>query len=221
MINTWNESFLHEELKNHYCRDNTKQEVAVEGSICDAVASDGTLIEIQTANIGKLKPKLLKLLDNHPIRIVYPIAVNLFLETYSSDLKPVSRRKSPKHGSALQIFRELTGIYDLVGHRNLSIEIVFADILEMRMKEEDRRKSWKGFKRENKKLLHIHDSVCFTGIEDYCSLIPQGLPELFTVSDLAAAGAGRHAGIMAWVLRKWGVIEQSGKQGRAYLYRKI
>lgn len=55
MINTWNESLLHEELKDYYCGDNGNTEVPLEGSICDVLLNDGSIVEIQTANLGKLK----------------------------------------------------------------------------------------------------------------------------------------------------------------------
>ena len=37
MINTWNESLLHEELKEYYRGETGTAEVPVEGSICDVV----------------------------------------------------------------------------------------------------------------------------------------------------------------------------------------
>ena len=47
MINTWNESLLHEELKAYYCGDNGLKEVPIDGSICDILAADGQIIEIK------------------------------------------------------------------------------------------------------------------------------------------------------------------------------
>ena len=58
MINTWNESSLHETLKNAWCGPNGSVEVALHGVICDAVRQDGSIAEIQTGGFGKIRKKL-------------------------------------------------------------------------------------------------------------------------------------------------------------------
>jgi len=220
MINTWNESLLHEELKDYYCGDSGKKEIPLEGSICDVLRNDGVIVEIQTANLGKLKLKLAKLIKNHPVVLVYPVAVNTVIETYSENSSLKSRRKSPKHGTIYQLFRELTGIWMMLDHPNLELQVLFTDILEIRVA--DGTGSWrrKGVRRDDKKLIKLHDTRVFKTMMDYEGLLPDSLPELFTVSDLKQAGAGSHAGHMVWVLRKMGIIELSGKKGNAYIYRK-
>lgn len=221
MINTWNESLLHEELKDYYCGENGQKEVPLDGSICDAIREDGTIIEIQTANLGKLKTKLAKLIKEHRVILVYPIARNTIIETYGTDSTLISRRKSPKHGTIYQIFRELTGIYPLIANPHLTIQVVFADIQEIRIA--DGTGSWrqKGIRRADKKLVKIHETLCLNGSAEYTKLIPAEVPEIFMVSHLKQAGAGIHAGHMAWVLKKAGIIEMQGKAGNAYLYRRL
>jgi len=218
MINTWNESLLHEELKDIYCGELGKKEVEVEGSICDAVREDQSIVEIQTRNLSKLKPKLDKLLLNHRVNLVYPIALTTRLETWTPEQTLKSARKSPKKGVVFQLFDELTGIYPLLGHRNLTLTVVFADVLEIRMA--DGTGSWrrKGIRIEDRKLLKIHESRAFTSLSDLDALIPPTLPFPFTVQDLNQAGVGHHAGKMAWVLRKCGLLTVVGKKGRAFLY---
>jgi len=220
MINTWNESLLHEELKDYYCGENGRKEVPLEGSICDAVRYDGSVVEIQTAHLGKLKPKLEKLLINRKVELVYPVAKNILIETYDDDRNLLSRRKSPKHGTVYQLFKELTALYPLLDNPSFTLTVVTADILEIRIA--DGTGSWrrKGVRRDDKKLVKIHETRLFNGKSAYAALIPEEIPEFFTVKDLKAAGAGNHAGCMAWVLRKAGIIELCGKNGRAFLYRR-
>jgi hypothetical protein len=220
MINTWNESLLHEELKDYYCGEDGEKEVPLEGSICDAVREDGTIIEIQTANLGKLKNKLTKLTKNHTVRLVYPIAVTTTIETYNPDSTLKSRRKSPKKGSLYGVFGELTGIWHLLGNNNFTLELVFSDILEIRIA--DGTGSWrrKGIRKQDKKLLKLHESKALSGLADWASLVPETLPEEFTVRELAEHGAKAHAGRMAWTLRKCGILELAGKKGNAFLYRR-
>jgi len=136
MINTWNESLLHEELKDYYCGDGGKKEVPVEGSICDAVLEDGSIVEIQTAHLGKLKVKLHKLLENRRVNLVYPVAKNIIIETFDEKGNLLTRRKSPKHGTIFQLFKELTALYTLLDHPRFSLTVVFADILETQGNQE-------------------------------------------------------------------------------------
>lgn len=220
MINTWNESLLHEELKDYYCGNDDKKEIPIDGSICDVLRNDGVIVEIQTANLSKLKAKLEKLLKNHPVILVYPVATNVVIETFAENGTLKSKRKSPKHGTIYQLFRELTGIWMILDHPNLELHVLYADILEIRIA--DGTGSWrrKGVRRDDKKLIKLHETRIFKTSSDFAALIPESLPELFTVSDLHHAGAGTHAGHMVWVLRKMGIIELTGKKGNAYVYRK-
>ncbi|HOU39002.1 MAG TPA: hypothetical protein PKW16_08905 [Treponemataceae bacterium] len=220
MINTWNESALHERLKTEWCGPHGSVEVPMHGVICDAVRQDGSIVEIQTTGFGKIRKKLELLLCANQVELVYPIAVNLRIQTCAADGTPISCRKSPKHGSVYQLFGELTGICDLVGHPNLSITAVFADVLERRVN--DGTGSWrrKGIRIDSRELETIRDTRTFRSLSDFSDLLPENLPQPFTVADLNKAGAGRHAGKMAWVLRKRGCIVQTGKNKNAFLYMK-
>lgn len=220
MINTWNESLLHEELKSYFCGENGHTEVPLEGSICDAIRDDGSVVEIQTAHLGKLKKKLEKLLAEHKVNLVYPVARNTVIETFSEDNSLVSRRKSPKHGTVFQIFSELTGLWNLIGHPNLTLTVVHADVLELRIA--DGTGSWrrKGVRILDRKLLKMYETDEFRTKEDYARLLSPNLPEPFTVSDLKKSGAGNYAGKMAWVLCKTKIINFEGRDGRAFTYRR-
>lgn len=219
MINTWNESLLHEELKDYFSGNTGITEVPVDGSICDVVLDDGSVVEIQTKNLGKLKRKLEKLLETRKVNLVYPIAVNTTIETYEPSGELKTRRKSPKHGKIFQLFAELTGIWHLIGHQNLTITTIFIDNLELRMA--DGEGSWrrKGVSISDRKLLKIHEMKVFASKSDYAALVPREIPETFTVADLSQAGAGSYAGKMAWVLGKTGIAVRTGKAGRAFTYR--
>jgi len=219
MINTWNESLLHEELKEYFSGDSGVTEVPVEGSICDAVLDDGSIVEIQTKNLGKLRAKLEKLLQSRRVTLVYPIARNTLIETYEPSGILKTRRKSPKHGTIFQLFEELTGIWHLVGHPGFTVTAIFTDTLELRIA--DGTGSWrrKGIRISDRKLVKMHETVEIRTLEDLSAIVPNEVPEVFTVSDLSRFGAGAHAGKMAWVLGKTGIAERIGKSGRSYTYR--
>ncbi|HPX47694.1 MAG TPA: hypothetical protein PK408_05770 [Treponemataceae bacterium] len=219
MINTWNESLLHEELKEYYCAESGRTEVPVEGSICDIVLQDRSIVEIQTQNISALSSKLDKLLVHHRVRLVYPVPVNLYIETYNADRTLKSRRKSPKHGTVYQIFPELTKVWHHLENENLTITLVYSDILQVRIA--DGTGSWrrKGIRLDDRKLIRIHGEQNLCGSNDYLKLLPDSLPEIFTTADLKQLGVGSHAGYMAWVLNKCELVELVGKKGRFNAYR--
>ncbi len=219
MINTWNESLLHEELKEYYRGEAGESEIPLEGSICDILHEDGSVTEIQTSSIGKLRAKLEKLLAGHRVRVVYPVAVSTLIETYSAESELLSRRKSPKKGVPCQVFGELTGITHLLGNPNLTITVQLAEVLELRVA--DGTGSWrrKGVRISDRKLIRLDKAIDLVTRSDYLALVPPGVPKLFTVADLRDAGAGKNAGKMAWVLRKAGWSELVEKRGRAFVYR--
>jgi len=219
MINTWNESLLHEELKGRYGKKGDTLEAPVGESICDVLHADGSVTEVQTAHLGKLKGKLERLLTQRKVRLVYPIAQTLRIETLNVDGTPKSSRKSPKKGSIFQIFPELTGIYHLFDTNRLELEVVFTDVTEYRVA--DGTGSWrrKGVRIDNRKLDEVHSVRQFRSLQDLLELIPQGTPETFTTKDLKERGVGKYAGHMVWVLRKSGLIEKIGTRDRCYLYQ--
>lgn len=219
-INTWNESGLHEALKERYRGEGGATEVAIAGVVCDVVRADGTVVEIQTGGLGRLKGKLTRLLADRPVRLVFPVARDKFLETRTVSGKLKSRRRSPKHDTVYAVFAELTGLWPLLHHPGLVIEVVHADVLEMRV--DDQRGSWRrrGLRIAGRDLLAVHGSDTFCGLEDWARLVPPSLPAEFTVKELAAAAAGVHAGRMAWTLRHAGVLALCGKRGNALVYRR-
>ncbi len=219
MINTWNESTLHETLKLHYCGETGKTEVPLRGSICDVQLEDGTIIEIQTKNLHAIRKKLIKLIETHRVILVYPVATNTLIETRSTEGYLEKVRNSPKHGSVYSVFRELTAIPDLLEHEAFSMKVVLCKMAETRVA--DGTGSWrrKGVRIADRRLVEIIEEHEFSGLEAWQALLPTALPETFTVKDLAEAGIGTHAGEMARVFRKTGILELDGKEGRAFRYR--
>jgi len=67
------ESSLHSAIKKWYLLEGDKPEAKVDDFIVDIVRGD-LLVEIQTANSSAIKPKLSRLLNDHKVRIVYPIS---------------------------------------------------------------------------------------------------------------------------------------------------
>ena len=99
-----NEKPLHAALKAWYAQPGDRFEVDVDGSVIDIVR-DELLVEIQTRSFSALKRKLEKLVVSHPVRLVFPIAVEKWVIRLSDDgAVQEGRRKSPKPGRCWSYF---------------------------------------------------------------------------------------------------------------------
>ena len=219
-ISTYNEKPLHAALKAWYARSGDGIEVNVDGFIIDIVR-EGLLIEIQTASLASLKRKLFALADDHRVRLVYPIPQEKWIVKLAKDGHSApSRRKSPKRGKIEDLFRELVSFPNLLAHPNFSLEVLL--IQEEEVRSFDGTRAWRrrGWVTEERRLLQVVDRRRFSTPADLRELLPTGLDEPFTTSDLATAiGRPRRlAQRMAYCLREMGEIEAVGKQGNTILY---
>ena len=221
-ISTYNEKPLHAALKAWYARPGDRFEVLVDGFIIDIVR-DGLLIEIQTTSLASLKRKLLTLVDDHQVRLVYPIAREKWIGKLAEDGQSLSsRRKSPKRGKIEDLFRELVSFPKLMAHANFDLDVLL--IQEEEVRRFDGTRAWRrrGWVTEERQLLQVVDQRRFSTPADLGALLPPDLGAPFTTSDLATAIARprRLAQRMAYCLRKMGEIEAVGKQGNAILYAR-
>ena len=244
MINTYNESNLHRTLKNLYALEfNGKTEVPVENWICDIVAEDDEIIEIQTANISALTEKTRALLaSGKKVRIVHPLVTEKLIETYTPDGSLTSRRKSPKVQTIYAVLRSLTGIYPLLLNENFTLEVIHVSITERRRKTaapvqlaNRSRRFLKDWVPQGKELNRIAEKMRFRTKEDYLSLIPPSVETEFSVPELQKAifarawgedlsksnrtKAAAQARLLIWLFKRMGLVEECGKQGRSKLYR--
>jgi hypothetical protein len=220
-IGVLKESSLHASLKNWYFETGDCLEVEVDGSIVDLVRG-GMCIEFQTKHLYAIKKKVLKLLNSHPVRIVYPLPLEKHILRIDINTEAIlSRRKSPIKGSLFDIFKELVRIPQLIGYDYFSFEALL--IREEQVLVNDGAGSWrrKGWSVGDRRLIEVVGSSLFTGLDDYKELIPKDLKEPFSVMDLAGAiHRPRYlASKMAYSLREMNAIEIVGKKGNAYLYK--
>lgn len=213
------ESSLHAALKAWYARPGDSLEVAVDGYQIDVVRGE-LLVEIQTGNFTAIRPKLKRLLPNHTVRLVYPIAQEKWICRTSASDQPISRRKSPKHGRIEELFSELVRIPKLVPHANFSLEVLLVKVDEIW--RDDGLGSWRRrhWSIADRRLLEVVGSRLFREPGDYVDLLPCDLARPFTNRALAEqlGIAIRLAERFTYCLRAMGVLENAGKDGRANLY---
>lgn len=216
------EKSLHLALKMWYAQPGDEFEVPVAGYLIDLVRADGSLVEIQTRSFASIKPKLTALLPHYPVTLVHPIAAQRWLTVLDAGAQTVlSRRKSPKRGTFFNVFKELVYIADLLAHPHLTLEVVL--IHDEEVQRDDGQGSWRRRRRSiyDRLLLEVVGRQALCGVGDYAALLPYQPDDTFTTAHLAThLGVTRSlAGKMTYCLRQMAVIEQVGKQRRAYLYQ--
>ncbi|RZV47445.1 MAG: hypothetical protein EX267_01135 [Acidimicrobiia bacterium] len=201
------EQHLHAALKEWYREDGDLLEVRVEGFVIDLVR-DEVLIEIQTRGFSSMRRKLDRLLDEHPIRLVHPIAAEKWIRKIDESGHEVSRKKSPKRGMVADVCAELVSFPALLDHPNLTLEVLMIQEEEVRQPDPGawRRRGWRIAER---RLVGLLERARFESPRDLLTLLPDGLPDPFTTADLAEGlGRTRHlAQEVAYCLRESGVLE--------------
>ena len=216
------ESSLHSAIKNWYFLEGDKLEAQVDDFVVDIVRGD-LLIEIQTANFSSIKPKLLRLLNEHKVRLVYPIPQKKWIVHKSTDTGEIfGRRRSPKKGRLYDLFNELIRIPSLFSKGNLSVEVLMIEVEEIWC--DNGRGSWrrKGASIEDRKLIRVLERKVFEHKTDFLKFLPKDLPDPFSNRNLAES-----LGIpisqsrkMTYSLRRIGAITHVGKSRNQMLFAR-
>ena len=225
-IGTLGEKTLHAELKRLFEPDTAAHEIRVGPYIADIVGESG-IIEIQTGNFNRLRPKLTAFLEVSQVTVVYPITHFkwlLWVEPESGGVS--SRRKSPRVGNYPDAMWELEKIKALLTHPNLRLCLLLVDLEEYRLRD--------GWSRDKKRGSHRYERIPlglagrldlrspadWRSPEALAAFFPEGLPGPFTSKDYAKAarlslGSAQTA---LRVLAHMGAAERVGKRGNLYLY---
>lgn len=182
-IGTLNESTLHSQLKELVAEPGDRYEVPLDGFVIDVVRP-GQLIEIQTGSFAAMGNKLDRLLAEHRIHLVHPVATETYL--LRGDARP---RRSPKRGSIYDVFGELVSVPTLLDHPHLSIEVVLASIDKVQIEDPTARRGRGGYRTVDRRLREVHDRRRFDRPDDLLQLVPEGLPDVFTTADIAKSAA--------------------------------
>ncbi len=243
VINTYNETNLHNTLKKIYAEEfNGKTEQKFGRFTCDIITED-EIIEIQTSNLSSLKEKILfAIQQNKKIRIIHPIIEKKLIETISPSRESLSVKKSPKSQYVYSVTRGLTGIAHLLLDPLVSLEIISVEIIETRQKTEKpvqthnkSRRHLKDYLVTEKKLVSINSKQIFRTKEDYLKLIPEKLSDCFTPPQLHKAllemrwpehftngnikKESSYYPLLIWNLEKMGIIEKTDKNGKSWIYK--
>ncbi len=217
-IGTMGEKGVHSTLKHYYEPDTACHEIPIGGYVADIVGEHG-VIEIQTAGFHKLHDKLTAFLEAARVTVVWPCVVKKRLITIDKDTGEVkSVRRSPKKASQYGLLCELWGLGDLLLHPGLSIVIAMLEADEYRpagqVRSSRRRGALNGVERIPTAFV---GEMRFDCPDDYRQLIPEGLPERFTMAQFSTAAGFSSLQTSGAIkaLLKLGVIAEDGKEGRS------
>lgn len=213
-IGTLNEGSLHAALKQLYSEPGDEFEVPLGRFVIDIRRPD-LLIEIQTSSFGSMGKKLDHLLEQHKILLVYPIAVESYLNRDKA-----KARKSPKRGSIYSLFGELVSIPTLLDHPNLTLDVVLVSVDKMQQHDPKARRGRGGWRTTDRVLREILERHRFQAATELLGLLPKHLPPVFTTADMAAAGIFDRdtARQMAYCFRALGFFEEVGRTKAGYNY---
>lgn len=218
---TLQEKTIHEVIKDFYCYDHDYQEQKRGRYIADIAIGDD-IWEIQTRAFNKLRGKLDAFLKKYHVTVIYPVPVEKKVYWLNQETGAVTGgRRSPRKGSAYDVFWELYKIRPYLSNRNLSVHIFLMDMEEYKLLNGWSRDRKRGASRYDRLPGRLRDIVRLENRRDYLYFLPEDLPEEFTSLDLA-----KHAHIprdtaqtCLLILRDLEIVELIGKKERSNLHR--
>lgn len=213
---------IHQQLKSQYVKDESCHEVSVDGYRIDAVDKDGRLIEIQCASLAAIRDKVRKLIRNHQVIVVKPLAARKRIVTMSEpDGEVLSSRYSPTRQKLNHIFKELVH-FAVFPSPGLQLDIVLTEQEEIRLPPTERSSWKKKYSVHDRRLVEVHSRVSLNTAADLWNLM--GAPELpaeFSTAHLAESCEMPRwlAQKAAWCFRRMEFLKLSGKQGNSLLYQ--
>jgi hypothetical protein len=223
-IGTLNEKPLHAALKAWVALPGDRFEVNVGGFVADIVRGD-LLIEIQTRHLVAMKRKLHTLVEDHPLRLVYPVAAEKWIVRLDGEGAILGRRRSPQRGAVEHVFAELVSFPGLLGHPNFTLEVLLIREEEVRRRDASgAARNWrrKGWVAQERRLLEVQGSHMLASPADAAALLPATLPRPFTTRELSDA-SGQPVWLsqkIVYCLREMGELVAVGKRGRSTLFER-
>ena len=221
-IGTLGEKTVHAVLKKYLEPNETFHEIKIENYYADIATSAG-IIEIQTRNFNNLRKKLEVFLELGPVTIAYPIPAVKWLLWIDEETGEISqKRKSPQQGTIYTVLPELYAIKNYLLHPNLKIHLLLINVEESRLLNGWSKDRKKGSTRYDRIPTALVDEFYINSLHDYRLMVPPSLTEEFTAKEFQKASrlSPKKSSFALQVLRHVGAIEQSGLQGRAYVYKR-
>ena len=221
-IGTLGEKTLHAVLKLYFDPDPAHHEQKAGFFVTD-IRNENGFFEIQTGSFYRLREKLEAFLPEAPVTVVYPVPAKKWLIWLEEDGTASPRRKSPRQGTAADILPELYRIRSFLGRENLRFCAVLLELEEYRLKNGWGNGGKRGSTRFERLPITLLDEVWLSSPQDFLKLVPDALPEQFTVKEYGKAAklSPKGAGLAVSVLASAGALERVGKVKNAFLYSRL
>ena len=219
-IGTLSERSVHAVLKKYYEPFSDSHEIKLGRYIADIVGENG-IIEIQTAQLFKLKDKLKTFIPCCRTTVVYPLIAERRIVKCDIHGNKISARKSPLKLNPYNAFEELYPLREFISDENFRfcICIIKADVFKAPGK------TTKGKTKNNIKSdtvpTELIDEIYLNSPRDYFQFIPENLPEKFTSADFSETAriSKNLARTFLNTVTAAGCAERCGKSGNNILFR--
>ncbi len=224
-IGTLNEKRMHIALKRFVCADETKYEADMGKRFVADIKLDEEIFEIQTGSLYPLKAKLghyIETSDCH-VTVVHPIPMKkyrIWIDPATGESQP--RRRVPGISTVFGEAHELVYISEALATGRVAVWFLFIEEEEYRFLD-GRGKDKKIHSSRFERLpVDIIDEVVFAERADFAALVPDGLPEIFTVEEYRKAAKiahSKHAYMAVAALQNLDILEPAEKKGRAKAWK--
>ena len=222
-IGTMSEKSVHAVLKYYYAPDEAYHEVPIGRYVADTCV-DGEIHEIQTRQFYRMNDKLSYFLDEGmEVNIVYPVSVEntiIWIDPTTGVVEKSRTTKTPK--KIYKVFRELYGIRDLLENEHLHLKMALLKTEDYRLLDGYGPTKKKRATKTDKMPTEFKDEIVFEQLKDAAKLLPEELPEEFTVKDFEkATGLAKNDGSVGLLLLyRLGELDRR-KEGHGFIYRRI
>ena len=225
-IGSLGEKYMHLILKTFICGDTDCHEVGQGRYVADVLVED-TVYEIQTAGYYPLKKKLEYYLRETDCRVVIvtPVVRKKRLIWVDPETGATTEgRQTTVRMAWVRILREMYWLSEFLDFERLSFWFPVLSVDEYRKLDGygcDKKKRASKIEKIPRELLDIGE---VSGLEDVVALfVPEALPQRFFAKDFAALTGARRLTLSSCLhaLEAMGIIEKDGKEGNAFVYRRL
>ena len=212
-----NERSIHKILKLAIEPNPEYHEVKFLGSVADIKNGEG-IFEIQTKSAYTIRRKLERFLEYLPVTLVVPIIKEKYLRYVDAETGEIlPPKRSPRPESVYTALNSMFSLADLFSRDNFKLMLVFLSADEYKYKV--KKKGQRRLDAIPRDILEIRE---ITSPDEFLEFFPSALPEEFVATEFARAikKSSRFTYYVIKFYENLGFIENIGKRGRAFLYKR-
>ncbi len=212
-------------IKNASLRDNNEEKKPKRRRFVADILNENNIYEIQTGALAPLREKIRWVLENteYNITVIHPIAEKKWVNIIGAKSGDIEKRYlSPLKGKIFDIAPELYYIREFISSPRFCLVILMMEAEQYIKNVSKTPNSRKKYKKYELIPINLLRAYIFHSADDYNILIPEALPDKFTVKEYSRLSKIRGIDAYSSVhsLCELGLLSECGKQGKAALYKK-